>query len=74
MDPKGGGGGGGGIDGGSVGQDETFCRRRWRVRFPRSDDLEPFFFYNFAECMRKTKKERALFQRRDINFVKNRIK
>jgi hypothetical protein len=27
---------------------------------------EPFFFYNFAECMHKTKKERALFQRRDI--------
>ena len=36
----------------------SFCRRRWRVRFPRSDDLGP---YNFAECMQKPKKKSELY-------------
>ena len=61
MGPKGGGGGGGGMDGGAVGKDETFCRRRWRVRFPRSDDLEPFFFTILLSVCTKRKKSELYF-------------
>ena len=65
MGPKGGGGGGGGMNGGAVGKTRLFAVEGGEFD-SREATISSLFFYNFAECMHKTKKERALFQRRDI--------